>query len=180
MTRAMSSAAGIGVSDATRRVLAEVSLLDRQPRFRLSGGSQPSGPKDAVPRSGGALAQLNWLSVPPPFRDNRGGELRMGPSSTKPPNLDPPLPYTSESAPDDGTPSERARKCARALHWIVIFVILSVNVIGPSLEGFCSLPTSCRYGGFEITFEPDIVTRLPRRPRQAGVGEHRARSRGRP
>ena len=79
----------------------------------------------------------------------------MGPSSTKPPNLDPPLPYTSESAPDDGTPSERARKCARALHWIVIFVILSVNVIGPSLEGFCSLPTSCRYGGFEITFEPD-------------------------
>jgi hypothetical protein len=33
----MSSAAGIGVSDAARRISVKVSLLDRQPPFRLSG-----------------------------------------------------------------------------------------------------------------------------------------------
>jgi hypothetical protein len=49
VTRAtMSSAAGIGVSDAARRVLVEVSLLDRQPLFRLSGRNQPSCPEPDV------------------------------------------------------------------------------------------------------------------------------------
>jgi hypothetical protein len=45
VTSAMSSASGIGVSDAARRVLAEVSLLDRQPPFRLSDRNQPSCPQ---------------------------------------------------------------------------------------------------------------------------------------
>jgi hypothetical protein len=44
----MSSVGGIGVSDAARRVLAEVSLLDRQPPFRLSGRNQPSFPEPDV------------------------------------------------------------------------------------------------------------------------------------
>jgi hypothetical protein len=44
----MSSAAGIGVSDAARRVLAGVFLLDRQPPFRLSGRNQPSCPEPDV------------------------------------------------------------------------------------------------------------------------------------
>jgi hypothetical protein len=41
----MSSASGIGVSDAAPRVLAEISLLDRQPPFRLN---QPSCPEPDV------------------------------------------------------------------------------------------------------------------------------------
>ena len=55
MTRAMSSASGIGVFDAARRVLAEVSLLDRQPPFRLSGRNQLSCPEQTL--AGTCLSQ---------------------------------------------------------------------------------------------------------------------------
>jgi hypothetical protein len=71
----MSSAAGIGVSDAARRVLAEISLLDRQPPFRLSGRNQPSCPEPVIQegtlnedRVEFRLATLFWWRMSPGIR----------------------------------------------------------------------------------------------------------------
>ena len=64
MTRAMSLAAGMGVSDAVPRVVAEV-LLDRQPPFRLSGRNQPSCLIPAVRDT--RRDRLNWVDGGPSF-----------------------------------------------------------------------------------------------------------------
>jgi len=76
VTRAISSAAGIGVSDAARRVLVEVSLLDRQPPFRLSGRNQPSCPTAAA--RGSDRERRTWVvSGPSPRRIKVAGLRRM-------------------------------------------------------------------------------------------------------